>query len=130
MASSGPIIEYASPRPKRNNAVLPALALGSLIIVFSTWWYQDAGADLSVIILLVVWRLIAACVGGTFADQNHAVLYALASILNLALFLIPALPIARIMHQRWPRLCLALIVASLVAVWFFLFCWPSSPWDL
>jgi len=57
--------------------------------------------------------IVAALTSGEYADLHHGSVWAMAFILNLILFLVPALIIWIVFRKRSPKAC-----SSVILVWF------------
>jgi hypothetical protein len=64
-------------------------------------------------VALGAWGIVAALTSGKYADLHHAPVWSAAFILNLILFLIPALIIWIVFRNRSPKAC-----SSALLVWF------------
>jgi len=91
-------------------ACLLAVALTSLafphIHTYGTLLFQ--------LVVLGGWALVAAMTSHVFADQSHSVVWSVAAGLNVALFMLPALPVYFIFRRRAPSLASVLLLAWLI----------------
>jgi len=67
-------------------------------------WITGYGTVLFQVVVLGAWGIVAAVTSTTFADQHHGPMWFVALILNVTLFLLPALAIFYLSRNRWPRL--------------------------
>lgn len=65
-------------------------------------------------VVLNAWGLVASATSGTFADQNHWLLWPVAALLNVFVFSLVAVPGYFMLRQRAPRLCAGLLVLWLL----------------
>ena len=81
-------------------------------------------------VVLGAWQVVAMTSSGTFADQHHSALWAVALILNVLLFLTPVVVVGAIALNRWPRtfrVCLILWTVFYLCALFFLFPATDGP---
>ena len=69
------------------------------------------GTDLFQIVVLGAFAFTGAITSFDYADKHHAPVYAVALVLNLMLFLMPAIAICLVGRERWPNWCSVAIVA-------------------
>ena len=69
------------------------------------------GTILFQIVALGAWGIVAALSSGLYADTHHPVVWSVALVLNLLLFLIPAAVIWLTARKRWPVGCSVAILA-------------------
>ncbi len=63
------------------------------------------GTSLFQVVALGAWGIVAAITSDAFADTYHSIVWAVALVLNLILFLIPASAILFAARKRWPVWC-------------------------
>lgn len=63
------------------------------------------GTVLFQIIVLGAWRIVAGLTSGEFADHHHGPVWFTALLLNLAVFLVPAIAGWLLLRRRVPALC-------------------------
>ena len=99
----------------RNVTPNSVFLLGLLAVAGSTAVLPSIGGYGTVLFQLVVlgaWGLLAAITSGSYADLNHGPLWALALVLNVLFFLLPAGPWWLVTRRKWPALC-----GIVLAVW-------------
>jgi uncharacterized membrane protein len=69
------------------------------------------GTVLFQLVALGAWSIVAAVTSGAYADTHHPMVWAVALVLNLTLFVIPASGIWLASHKRWPVACAGAILA-------------------
>jgi hypothetical protein len=75
------------------------------------------GTVLFQLVAFPAWAIVAHVTSGFFADTHHSVVLAVAAVVNLTLFLIPAAAISLATRKRWPMYC---SLATLVWCGFYL----------
>jgi hypothetical protein len=75
------------------------------------------GTNLFQFVALGGWATVAAIASDAFADQNHIVVWSVATLINVVLFAVPAAVIYSLLRLRNQRAC---VVALLVWVAFYL----------
>ena len=88
------------------------------------------GTILGQIVVLGAWFMVASITSGLYADTHHFVLWPVAVVLNLTLYLVPATGIWLAVRKRWPPWCSVVIVVWLmfyVASLFWLFPATDGP---
>ena len=66
-------------------------------------WIGGYGTVLFQVVVLGAWSLLAHLTSQTYADRHHVPLFAIALIINVLLFAIPATLIWTLTRTRWPR---------------------------
>ena len=91
-----------------------ALLLGAVAVAASTAVLPSIGGYGTILFQVVVlgaWGILAAISSGQFADLHHGPLWAIALLLNLVLFLVPATSLWVVTRRKWPIACAALLIA-------------------
>ena len=113
--------------PKRFLVGSAALVGASTALLPSITGY---GTQLFQFVVLGAWLILALLSSGTFADRNHPWVWFLALIINLVLFLIPALAVFLPTRKRSPVLAvwgLLIWLGFYLAALFFLFPATDGP---
>jgi hypothetical protein len=87
------------------------------------------GTILFQVVVLGAWGIIASLTSGEYADLNHGPVWLVALLLNLLLFLVPALVIWLITRNHWPltsTISLAVWCLFYLSALFVLF--PATDW--
>jgi hypothetical protein len=74
------------------------------------------GTNLFKAVVLGAWSIVAHLSSGLFADRHNGVLWSVALILNMLLFLMIAIPLWAVFRNRAPR------IASAATIGWLLFC--------
>lgn len=69
------------------------------------------GTILFQVVALGAWGIVAAITSGLYADTHHPVVWSVALVLNLLLFLIPAAGVWLVARKRWPAACSVAILS-------------------
>jgi hypothetical protein len=88
------------------------------------------GTNLFQIIVLGAWSIVAHFSSGLFADRHQIVVWPVALLLNLVVFLVIALPVWAVFRNRAPRVANVATICWLlfyVSMLYFLFPATSSP---
>lgn len=98
------------------NSALPdrALLLGAVAVAASTALLPSIGGygtTLFQVVVLGAWGILAAVTSGQYADVHHGPVWAIALLLNLVLFVVPAVLLWLVSRRRWPVACAALLIA-------------------
>jgi len=83
-----------------------ALALGIAVVAASTAALPSVtgyGTVLYQSVVLSAWGLVAASTSGRYADLHHGPVWFAALLLNVGVFLVPALTVFFTSRRRWPR---------------------------
>jgi branched-subunit amino acid ABC-type transport system permease component len=103
-----------------------AIALTTLTLPY----VRGYGTNLSEVIVLGAYSIVAHFSSGRFADSHQIVLWPVALVLNMVLFLVIAIPVWAVFRNRAPRiastatLCWLLFYVSML---YFLFPATSGP---
>jgi hypothetical protein len=100
------MIALSSPRAFLASCVLVALATALFPFI------SGYGTQLFQAVALGAWSLVAAATSNRVADLNHFAVWAVAAVLTLVLFAVPAAALLLVTRRRWPAAS-----ASLVIVW-------------
>lgn len=110
------------------------LLLATMVLVAASTIFlpkvSGFGTILYQLVVLGAWQIVAIASSGTFVDQNHSVLWVVALILNVLLFLTPVVVAGPIAINRWPRVfqvCLVLWTGFYICALFFLFPATTGP---
>ncbi len=71
------------------------------------------GTVLFQIVALGAWGVVASVTSEVFADQNNTIVWVTALVINVFLFVIPAIAFWLVLKKRWP-----LIYVGVLLVWF------------
>jgi len=74
-------------------------------------WIYGYGTILFQVVMLGAWSILAAVTSGQYADLHHGPVWVIALILNLVLFLVPAVLIWLVTRRRWPKASAVLLIA-------------------
>jgi hypothetical protein len=88
------------------------------------------GTQLFAAVALSAWSVVAGVASAPFADAHHGPVWFVALFVNLAFFLVPAVPVFFATRRRWPMLSTLLTSAWLafyLAALFFLFPATDGP---
>jgi len=69
------------------------------------------GTNLFQAVALNAWVIVAAITSGLYADTHHPIVWSVALMLNLLLFLIPAAGVWLVAKKRWPVACSVAILS-------------------
>jgi hypothetical protein len=104
---------------------LSAAVIAASSLVFP--WVGGYGTVLFQVVTLNAWSLLAGLTSGRYADYHHGLLWTLALLLNVFLFLIPAVPWWFFTRRRWPSWCRAgLVVLCALYLGFLFYLWPAT----
>ena len=104
------------------NGATKAYLASSAAVAASTFALPSAtgyGTNLSQIVVLSAWSLIALVTSGEFADNHHVIVWLLAGLINVFLFSIPAAVAYALLRNRNSVVCIAVLMVWLV---FYLAC--------
>jgi len=111
-------------RPER------ALLLSAAVIAVSTLvfpWVGGYGTVLFQVVALNAWGLLAAITSDHYAEFHHGWVWILALLLNLFVFLVPAVPWWFATQRRWPIWSTAgLAILCALQLGFLFFLWPAT----
>jgi hypothetical protein len=89
------------------------------------------GTILSDLVIFPAWAIVALVTSGQFADTHHSVVWPVAAVVNLTLFLVPAGAISLATRKHWPAYCSLATLAWCgfhLASLFWLFPATDGPW--
>ena len=66
-------------------------------------WIYGYGTVLFQVVVLGAWSILARATSQVYADRHHGPMWAIALIVNVLLFAIPATVIWALSRNRWPR---------------------------
>jgi hypothetical protein len=66
-------------------------------------------------VVLGAWAIVASLTSGEYADLNHGAVWLVALLLNVLLFLVPALALWLITRKRWPEASTISLIAWVAA---------------
>lgn len=95
------------------NATTKVFLAGSAAVVASTFALPSVtgyGTNLSQVVVLGAWGLVALVTSGEFADNHHTIVWPLAGLINVLLFSIPAAVAYVLLRNRKSRECIAVLI--------------------
>ncbi len=63
------------------------------------------GTTLFQIVVLGAWSIVASLTSGAYADLHKGPVWVVSFVLNILLFLVPALMVWVVSRKRWPMIC-------------------------
>jgi len=110
--------------------VLPAAATTVALTTATLPSITGYGTNLFQLVVLGAWGIVAHFSSGPFADRHPSVVWPVALVLNLAVFLVIALPVWAVFRNRAPRVASTANIFWLlfyVSMLYFLFPATSGP---